>query len=381
MPDFGILTPGLGDGDLDDLVLVRAMIRAEVAWVEATGTAQESAAVSEAAAALSRDELRLEAIARGIAIDAMSTGNPVIGLVRALRAEVPAATSDSIHRGLTSQDIVDTAIMLTLREASGAIEASLQRTCASLERLAVDHRSTPVLAYTLGQAALPTTFGARVAGWLNGVGEAKRQLAALNATTPIAYGGAVGNLGDVPLDAIDTWATLLGLAVPVAPWHVHRSAVTRRAGALAEVCAELGVLASHVLAGVRPEVGELAEPSAPGRGASSAMPFKSNPILSILIRRSAIAAPHMLAQVTSAAGLATDERPDGAWHAEWEPLRGLARHAVVASRCAAQLVEGLTFNADAAARNLAAFSPQAASVGSAELFVDRVVAQHTEAEK
>jgi 3-carboxy-cis,cis-muconate cycloisomerase len=106
------------------------------------------------------------------------------------------------------------------------------------------------------------------------------------------------------------------------------------------------------------------------------MPFKANPILSILMRRSALVAPHLLAQTAAAAALAVDERPDGAWHTEWDAARGLARHAVISSRCAAQLAEGLTFDKAAAARNLAAHGPAAATTGNAGAVVDAILARY-----
>jgi 3-carboxy-cis,cis-muconate cycloisomerase len=103
------------------------------------------------------------------------------------------------------------------------------------------------------------------------------------------------------------------------------------------------------------------------------MPFKSNPVLAIQMRRSALVAPHLLAQIHAAAGLAADERPDGAWHAEWEALRGLARHAVIASRCAAELAHDLEVDVEAAARNLAAHADQTTGVGRADEIVSRAL--------
>lgn len=380
MPDYGLLVPGIGDGDPDDVVVVKNLIRAEVAWVEATADAATAQTVSRHASRLLADELRLDTLTRAIAIDAVTTGNPVFGIINALREGLPAEAAAAVHRNLTSQDIVDTAMMLTMRDAARRTLASLDRVCASFAALARTHRDTPVLAHTLGQAALPTTFGARVAGWLHGIDEARRALAAQAEQIPVAMGGAVGAMHGVSYDEVKRWAEVLDLRSPVAPWHVHRHPVTRIAGAFAEVCAELGATAGDVLAGARPEVGELKEPTAKGRGASTAMPFKENPILSILMRRSALVAPHLLSQTTAAAALAVDERPDGAWHTEWDAARALARHSVIASRCAAQLAEGLTFDADAAARNLAAFGPADATPGNAPLVVDAILDRYADQE-
>jgi 3-carboxy-cis,cis-muconate cycloisomerase len=376
VPDYGMLVPGIGDGDPDDVVVVKALVRAEVAWVEATADEGIAEAVATHAARILADELRVDTLTRAIAIDAVTTGNPVFGIINALREGLPSEAAAAIHRDLTSQDIVDTAMMLTMRDAADLTVASLDRVCASLAALALEHRDVPVLAHTLGQAALPTTFGARVAGWLHGIDEARRALAVAAHELPVAMGGAVGAMHGVSYEQMRRWAELLDLRPPIAPWHVHRHPVTRIAGAFSEVCTELGATAGDVLAGARPEVGELKEPSAEGRGASTAMPFKANPILSILMRRSALVAPHLLAQTAAAAALAVDERPDGAWHTEWDAARGLARHAVISSRCAAQLAEGLIFDRAAAARNLAAHGPADATTGNAGEVVDAIIARY-----
>ncbi|MCF4123615.1 3-carboxy-cis,cis-muconate cycloisomerase [Antribacter sp. KLBMP9083] len=411
MPDLGLLTPGadLAPGSAavvtDDVAVLRAMLAAEVAWVEAQaacglvgpGTA---AAVRAAAAALLPDDARAgaEELVAAVAREAAATGNPVVPLLARLRPAVgkldPAATA-ALHRGLTSQDVVDTALVLVVRGAAAAVAADLGRVRAALTRLAREHRSTPALARTLAQAAVPTTFGARVAGWLQAVAEADDRLAAEAAALPVSYGGAAGTLDAVPADRfalVDAWGAALGLPVTAGPWHVTRFPVERAAAALAGVCAALGTVASDVLQGARPESGELREPSAPGRGASSTMAHKRNPVLSVLLRRSALAAPPLVAQVFTAAGLAVDERPDGAWHAEWPALRDLARHAVASAHLAAELLEGLTFDRAAAARNLDLYLGEVAGggerpasgseagpgrdTGAAEAVVDRVLARY-----
>ena len=180
----------------------------------------------------------------------------------------------------------------------------------------------------------------------------------------------------VELVLVEAWGAELGLPVGPAPWHVTRTPVVRLASALAESCAALGKIANDVLQAVRPGVGELREPAAPGRGASSAMAHKRNPVLSVLVRRSAIAAPHLAAQVLAAAGLAVDERSDGAWHAEWPALQQLARHAIASAHAAAELLEGLEVDAEAVARNLYGSLPDAGpapDVGAATAVVDRVL--------
>lgn len=386
MVDVGLLSPGIGAGDPDDVALLTAMLRAEVAWAHAQERVGQAApgtgaAVENAAQALIRDEQSAVSLASDVAAGSALTGNPVLGVVSALRNTMPAEHRDAVHRHLTSQDVMDTALMLALVEAASATSAELDSAGKHLTALARRHRSTPVLGRTLGQAALPTTLGARAAGWLQAIAEAHQQVQRASAAAALAYGGATGTLagaseahaGEGPFAAVEAWAAALGLQVTAGPWHVTRFPVQRFAAALAEVCAASGKVAADVLAAARPEVGELREHAEPGKGASSAMPFKSNPVLAITMRRCALTAPHQLAQVATAAGLAGDERPDGAWHAEWQALRSLARDALISARSAAALLGGLEVDIDAAARNLAAHTHGDHGVGHAERVVDRVL--------
>lgn len=383
MPDFGLLFPGAaGDAVSDDLEVLRAMLATEVAWVRAQSAlglvaGEVGDAVEEAAADLGGESA--EAVAMELAAGAAGGGNPVIGLVARLRAAVPAHAS-VIHAGLTSQDVLDTALVLVLRDAARTGARDLGSACSAAARLALAHRAAPALGRTLGQAAVPTTLGARFAAWLTGLCAARDLLTDVAGSLPLAYGGAAGELSgaaelaDDPFALVDAWGAALALPVPPGPWHTTRTPVVRAAAALAETCAALGRVAGDVLQGVRPEVAELREPSAPGRGTSSAMAHKRNPVLSVLLRRSAIAAPPLAATVLTAAGLAHDERPDGAWHAEWPALQQLARHAVLAARVGAELVEGLEVDSAAAARHLRAALPDAHGVGAAPAVVDRVLA-------
>ncbi|MFC7024206.1 lyase family protein [Promicromonospora thailandica] len=388
MRDAGLLFPGAargdGAGDLtDDGAVLRALLRAEVAWVRAqaaTGLVPgvTADAVAEAAGRLAGGPQGADALAQRVAVAAAAGGNPVIPLLAALREAVPEHAS-TVHAGLTSQDVLDTALVLVLRDAAASATADLGRACAAAARLARTHRDAPALGRTLAQAAVPTTLGARFAGWLAGLHAARVFLADVGGVLPLAYGGAAGELSGVarltddPFALVDAWGAELGLPVPPGPWHTTRTPLTRAAAALAETCAALGHVAGDVLQGTRPGVDELREPAAPGRGASSAMPHKRNPVLSVLLRRSAVAAPHLAATVQTAAGLAADERPDGAWHAEWPALRDLARHAVVAARLGAELLEGLEVDADAAGLTLRAALPDAHGVGRAPAVVARVL--------
>ena len=148
-------------------------------------------------------------------------------------------------------------------------------------------------------------------------------------------------------------AERLGLADPVAPWQTNRLPVTALAAALADVLAAAGKVANDVLLLSRPELGEVSEPAAEGRGGSSAMPQKQNPVLSVLIRSAALAGPGHLAQIQAAAAGAIDERPDGSWHVEWQALRQLLRLAGGAAAKLAELAEGLVVHPERMRRNLA----------------------------
>ncbi len=212
-------------------------------------------------------------------------------------------------------------------------------------------------ARTLTQHAVPTTVGLRAANWLRGVERAKARLEAAVGALPAQLGGAGGTLASfVELFGADAAARLpaafaaeLGLAAPEAPWHTTRWPVTELGDALVQAIDAVGVIAADVATLGRTEIGELAEGVG---GGSSAMPQKQNPAASVLIRSAALRAPQLGATLHLASALAVDERPDGAWHAEWPTLRELLRLALGATGTAARLVAGLKVDADAVARNL-----------------------------
>ncbi|MFI2489125.1 lyase family protein [Promicromonospora kroppenstedtii] len=359
----------------------------EIPDAHAHDTADIAAVVDSAVERLAGPDGEALALASRLARESGAGGNPVIPLVGALRAAVGPQIAPVVHAGLTSQDVLDTALVLLLRDAAHAVVEDLDQAAVAAARLAAEHRGRPALARTLAQAAVPTTLGARFAGWLQGILAARGFLSSVADALPLAYGGAAGELSGVAalaggaggeLALIEAWGAELGLPVGPGPWHATRTPVVRLGSALAETCAALGKVANDVLQAVRPGVGELREPSGPGRGTSSAMAHKHNPVLSVLVRRSAIAAPHLAAQVLAAAGLAVDERSDGAWHAEWPALQQLARHAVASAHVATELLDGLEVDADAVARNLHDGLPDAGSgpdVAPAAAVVDRVLEQ------
>jgi 3-carboxy-cis,cis-muconate cycloisomerase len=240
------------------------------------------------------------------------------------------------------------------------LDQELHHQVTTLSALAAEHRATVMSGRTLTQHAVPVTFGLKVATWLTGVLEAADELQRAAGRLSGQLGGAAGTLAattalagqaghpDAARTALDVAAQTsqaLGLAGRP-PWHTSRATVTRLGDALASCTDAWGRIANDVLTLSRPEIAELAEPVADGRGGSSAMPHKTNPILSVLIRRAALAGPPLAAQLHLAAADTRDERPDGAWHTEWSTLRTLSRRAVVAADQTTELVRGLTVDAD-----------------------------------
>ena len=347
---------------MTDRALLEAMVGVEAAWLGALAAA--GLAPGECAGA-GLSNLLGDDDCESLAVGAEGGGNPIIGLVELLRERADPAVAPWIHRGLTSQDVLDTALMLGVRAVVDHLIAQLTRQISTLSALAAAHRATPMAARTLTQHAAPTTFGAKAAGWLNGVVDAFERLGDLD--TPIQIGGAAGTraaatelatlLGEAshPAEVSDrlvrSAATALGLPVRL-PWHTTRTPVTAAADAFVSCTDSWGRIASDVVTLVRPEIGELSEPAGEGRGGSSSMPHKRNPVLSILIRRAAISAPQLGATLHTAAALANDERPDGPWHAEWDALGTLARRTVVAGSQCGELLAGLEVHSVRMAENL-----------------------------
>lgn len=273
-----------------------------------------------------------------------AAGNPaaaLVGLLRsALEDEQPTAAA-WLHQGLTSQDVVDTALMLMAQDAVAQLKVDLRGQAERLAALATAHRGTPMVARTLTQHAVPTTFGLKAAQWLAGVLDAYDDLDRL--VFPVQVGGAAGThaavveLGGSPQDVVVQVAQRLDLA-PSAPWHTRRTPVTRLADALVRCTDSFGRIAEDVLTLSRPEIGELGEGDADDPGAVAGT---RSPVISVLVRRAAMTAPMLAATLHVAAAQHNDDRADGAWHAEWAPLRDLVRRTVAAGSQTFDLVADL----------------------------------------
>ncbi|WP_439592931.1 lyase family protein [Microbacterium sp.] len=363
--DAGLLSPvTVGRDELvSDTAFLDALVRAEVALAGAY--ADVGVAPLEEVQRIER-EFQADRGARtstglessAIAEAAVAGGNPVIPLVSQLKARVDVDAGRWIHRGATSQDILDTAVILVAAGAVTQVRASLAHTTEWLLQLAERHRDDVAAARTLTQHAVPTTVGLRAVTWARAVRRAADRLAGLE--LPAQLGGAGGTLAsfveitgsvEAARALVARYADRLQLVTPDAPWHVTRWPITELADALVQAVDALGVFATDVATLSRTEIGELAEGVG---GGSSAMPQKQNPTEAVLIRSAAIRAPHLGATLHTAAALAVDERPDGAWHAEWPTLRELLRLALGASAHASSLAAHLRVDTAAAARNLGA---------------------------
>lgn len=366
--DTGLLSlvwPGTGmDTLLADEAWVEAMLSVEVAL--ARTQARLGVIPGDAVGPITEAATSARIDVADLAVRARGSANPVVELVREFTAAVAAVSPEAaeyVHRGGTSQDILDSAAMLLAARALRVTDAALTRTAAALARLAESHRHTPMAARTLTQHAVPTTFGLKAAGWLGLVLDALERLRRV--ALPVQLGGAAGTLAayveyaraaGVPVDGhaaalTEGVAAELGLSTPAAPWHTHRTPLADLGWVSVVVTGALGKLAVDVLGATRTEVAEVAEPAGERSGLSSAMPQKRNPVLATLIVSAARQAPAYAAMLSQSM-LAEDERSPGGWQSEWQPLRESLRLTGGAAHTAAELAEGLRVFPDRLAANL-----------------------------
>jgi 3-carboxy-cis,cis-muconate cycloisomerase len=303
---------------------VQAMLDVEVALAEALADlgvipASSVPPIREAARAELYD---LHALSE----DALGAGNLLIPLVQQLTrrvASIDAAAVGHVHWGATSQDVMDTALVLQLRSAVSEIVLSLARAADAAADLARRHVATPMAGRTFLQQATPTTFGAKAAGWLDAIARARLRLkAALDAALELQFGGATGtlsSLGAVGPAVAQALAARLELRVADIPWHTERSRIVGVACSLGMTCGSLGKIGRDIALMAQTEVGEVAEQHSSGRGASSSMPHKRNPVASAVAVAAAVQAPGLVATMLSAMPQ-EHERAFGGWQAEWQAL-------------------------------------------------------------
>ncbi|WP_369133038.1 lyase family protein [Modestobacter sp. I12A-02662] len=301
-----------------------------VALLEVEGAIARAAARVGLVAATAADEVSRACADPGrldlAAVYARSAdaGNPVPPLVRALRDAVGPHAARAVHVGATSQDVVDTAAVLLARRGLQLIDADLAAAAEACARLAADHRDDVLMGRTLLQQALPVTVGLKAAGWLTGLDGVRARAAAVAAELPVQYGGAVGTLaasGGSGVDLRRELATELGLQTTPLPWFTVRLPIADVAGVLGAAAGVVATIAVDLVLLAQTEVAEAAE-VAPGRGGSSAMPHKDNPVAAISARACARRAPGLVSTLFAAMEQ-EHERGAGTWHVEWPTLTEL----------------------------------------------------------
>jgi 3-carboxy-cis,cis-muconate cycloisomerase len=290
--------------------------------------------------AISADDFDLVALGRATAV----AGVPTIPFLKALQAKLPPALEPHLHRGATTQDVIDTALVLQMRDAFPLIATELEAILAGLSQVAREHRETACVGRTYGQHAAPLTFGYKAAVWLAGIAEVAEQLPWIRSRALAAsLAGPVGtlaSLGDKGPRAADAFAQELGLSVAPIAWHTRRARIAETGAWLAILMGALAKMATDVAHLASTEVGEVSEPHLPGRGGSSAMPHKRNPLgATVILAAHAAAKGHVSTLIDAMA--AAHERPAGLWHAEWLALPQLFGLASGALREARALGEGL----------------------------------------
>jgi 3-carboxy-cis,cis-muconate cycloisomerase len=332
-----------------DQSVLQALLDFEVALARAEarvgivphGAAESIAAVAKAEmfdlAALSREMLR--------------AGTPGIPLVKALTEQVRAKDAEAaryVHWGATSQDVADTALVLLLKRAKPVLNEDISRLEQALRRLSEEHRSTVMLGRTLMQGAPPVTFGLKAAGWLGAVCRGRERLDLSFAEVLIVqFGGASGtlaSLGEQGIAVSQALARELGLACPEAPWHAHRDRLANLLCDCAVLTGSLGKIARDITLLMQSEVAEVSEPGGDGRGGSSTMPQKRNPIGSALTLAAAHRVPGEVAAFLSAM-VQEHERGVGGWQAEWPIVASVIQSTGLAVASMAEAAEGLSVDA------------------------------------
>ena len=333
----------------DDAAYLQHMLDFEAALARAEATtgvipARAAAPIANACKASSFDLADL-------AEAATRSGNLAIPVVKALTAGVAKADADAaryVHWGATSQDVIDTATMLTLRAAIGALLPDIDRAIAGFAKLARQHRDTAVVARTWLQHALPMPFGLKLAEYAAALHRSRTRLQRLrNEALALQFGGAAGTLaalGDKGLLVAERLAQELKLPLPDAPWHTHRDRLAEAASVFAILAGTCGKIARDVSLMMQTDVAEAFEPSGEGRGGSSTMPHKRNPVAAATALAAATMAPNLAATIF-AAQVQDHERSAGPWHAEWPTLPMLQLVTSGALAAIVDIAEGLEVDA------------------------------------
>ena len=291
--------------------------------------------------------------------EAVTAGNIAIPLINALTAEVAKADATAagyVHWGATSQDVIDTALVLELKAAIDALIADLDRAIEGFTALAGRHRRTAAVGRTWMQHALPLPFGLKVAGYAAALARSRERLRRLRRDALVLqFGGAVGTLAALSergLDVAERLAALLDLQLPEAPWHSHRDRLAEVAASIAILAGSCGKIGRDVSLLMQTDVAEAFEPAAPGRGGSSTMPHKRNPVAAAAALAAATIAPNLLATIF-AAQVQEHERAVGGWQAEWPTFPALALVTSGALGAVVEIAQGLEVDSERMRANLA----------------------------
>lgn len=353
-----VLARGAVRAAVSDGAWLRAMLGVEAALARAQAEAGEIPPEHAAAIEQACDAGRFDLTELGR--EAAEHGNPVLPLVNRLRAIVGEEVAGSVHKGATSQDILDTAQLVTAGDALDEILSDVDGAVVAAARLAREHRAVPMTGRTLMQRAEPVTFGFVAAHWLAGLDDARRWLRRVRETRVVAqFGGAVGVLSGYDMK---------GFKNPPMSWHTNRVGVAEVGCALGALSGVVAKVAGDVVLLAQTEVGEVSEARP---GGSSAMPHKRNPVAAISARACAAQAPGLVA--TLLAAMAQEhQRAAGMWHAEWRPMRELLVSAGSAMSWLRACLEGLRVHEEAMLANLGGVEPGPA-VAAATLVVDRAL--------
>lgn len=352
-PLFGV---GAVDAAFADLARLQGMLDFEAALARAEARLglipERAVAIIQAACDARRFDL--DALGR----EAATAGNPAIPMVKALTARVKAADPEAaryVHWGATSQDAMDTGLVLQLRVAIEYLQGDLARLAEALALLARDHRRTALAGRTWLQQALPTTLGRKAAGWLDAV---TRQRARLGELRPrlmvVQFGGAAGTLAALGGHGMDVAAALaaeLHLAAPALPWHAERDRVVEFGCWCGMTVGTVAKIARDIALMMQTEIAETFEPAGHGRGGSSTMPHKRNPVGAAVVLSAAHRAPGLVATLVGAMPQ-EHERGLGGWHAEWVALPDLVRLTAGALKVTADTVAGLEVRPETMRANL-----------------------------
>jgi 3-carboxy-cis,cis-muconate cycloisomerase len=341
-----------------DRKILEAFLEVELAWLVALKS--RGFETSETMQALQRFVISSELVSE-ISESAWLAGNPAVGFVAKLSSSLheSALQENVFHNGLTSQDLVDNALMLLAKDVFGHLETELILISEALAAMALQHLETECVTRTINRYAEPSLLGFRFAGWLEQLLNTVQLIRQHSKSVPVQAGGAAGNRAalaelvgadEVP-GCIEVFALSLGLQPQGFGWHTNRSPVLAITSALAESINFGSVLSRNLINLGSPEVGELLEAVTEGQGSSSAMPHKRNPTRSILANSAGVSSPGLVAQIYNSTAFA-NERGNGEWQAQWQPFRELLRLSGSQATFLREAFQQLQINLDAVGQNL-----------------------------